>query len=104
MTTMSRQMELAKYLADCEASGRLTEKVFQEIIPVPSSRQEESDSRPLTLFGSNTDKIRIVAVVLATGPSIEGGFDLAFKYVFLSLALILSNYYIPYVSFHIFIK
>ena len=80
MTTISRQMELAKYLAACEASGRLTEQLVQDIIPL-QNRREESDLRPLTLFGSNTDKIRLVAIVLATGETIEGGFDLAFKYV-----------------------
>nr|XP_026489638.1 zinc finger FYVE domain-containing protein 26 homolog isoform X2 [Vanessa tameamea] len=81
MTTMSRQIELAKYLAASEASGRLTEKVVTDVIPVHSARREENDLRPLTLFGSNTDKIRIVAIVLATGQTIEGGFELAFKII-----------------------
>ncbi|XP_045776573.1 zinc finger FYVE domain-containing protein 26 homolog [Maniola jurtina] len=80
MTTMSRQMELAKYLAACEASGRLTEKVVSDVIPAQGGRNE-GDSRPLTLFGSNTDKIRIVALVLAGGLTVESGFDLAFKIV-----------------------
>ncbi|XP_028160138.1 zinc finger FYVE domain-containing protein 26 [Ostrinia furnacalis] len=82
MTTMTRQIELSKYLAACEASGRLTEKVLNEVIPgVPRREQEHNDFRPVTLFGSNTDKIRLVAVVLATGQSIEAGFDLAFKII-----------------------
>ncbi|XP_046971190.1 zinc finger FYVE domain-containing protein 26 homolog isoform X2 [Vanessa cardui] len=81
MTTMSRQIELAKYLAASEASGRLTEKVVTDVIPVHSGRREENDLRPLTLFGSTTDKIRIVAIVLATGQTIEGGFELAFKII-----------------------
>lgn len=42
---------------------------------------ETNDFRPLTLFGSNTDKIRLVAVILATGQTIEGGFELAFRCV-----------------------
>lgn len=80
MTTISRQIELANYLAVCEESGRLTERVLHEVIPMPNVRKEETnDFRPLTLFGSNTDKIRLVAVVLATGQSIEAGFELAFK-------------------------
>lgn len=81
MTTMSRQMELTKYLADCEASGRLTEKVIYEVIPIQESRKdsENSEIRPLTLFGSTTDKMTLVGLVLATGPSVEGGFNLAFK-------------------------
>lgn len=81
MTTITRQMELAKFLASCEASGRLTEKVLNEAITIQNSRKilESSDFRPLTLFGSNTDKIRLVAVVLASGPTIEVGFELAFK-------------------------
>lgn len=75
-------MELSKYLAACEASNRLNEKVFMEVIPMQSAHASSAtDYRPLTLFGSNTDKIRLVAIVLATGPSIESGFDLAFKYV-----------------------
>ncbi|RVE55328.1 hypothetical protein evm_000226 [Chilo suppressalis] len=78
MTTMTRQIELTKYLAGCEANGRLSEKVLNEVIPVQSSKRED-DFRPVTLFGSTTDKIRLVAVVLATGQSIESGFELAFK-------------------------
>lgn len=74
-------MELAKYLASCEASGRLTDKVLNEAIPIQNARKENetSDVRPLTLFGSTTDKIRLVAVVLASGPTIEVGFELAIK-------------------------
>lgn len=84
MTTMSRQMELAKYLAANEAAGRLTLTVVDEVIPVVGARREPgaTEWRPLTLFGSNTDKIRLVALVLATGQSVKDGFDFAFKYVF----------------------
>ncbi|XP_045537728.1 zinc finger FYVE domain-containing protein 26 homolog isoform X2 [Papilio machaon] len=82
MTTITRQMELSKYLAACEASNRLNEKVFTEVIPMQSAQTSNTtDFRPLTLFGSNTDKIRLVAIVLATGPTIESGFDLAFKII-----------------------
>lgn len=80
MTTITRQMELAKYLAAAEASERLTEKVLNEVIPVQTAQESRgADFRPLTLFGSTTDKIRLVAAVLATGPNIENGFELAFK-------------------------
>lgn len=83
MTTITRQMELAKYLASCEASGRLTDKVLNEAIPIQNARKENetADVRPLTLFGSTTDKIRLVAVVLASGPTIEVGFELAIKII-----------------------
>ncbi|XP_053613986.1 zinc finger FYVE domain-containing protein 26 [Plodia interpunctella] len=83
MTTISRQIELANYLAAAESSGRLNEKVVNEVIPLPHARKESesNDFRPLTLFGSNTDKMRLVAVVLATGASIEAGYDLAFKII-----------------------
>lgn len=83
MTTFSRQIELAKYLANCEASNRLTERVLREIIPMFNARRESdtTDNRPLTLFGSNTDKIKLIALVIATGQTIENGFELAFKYV-----------------------
>ncbi|XP_075982566.1 zinc finger FYVE-type containing 26 spastizin [Anticarsia gemmatalis] len=80
MTTITRQIELTKFLAACEANGRLTEKVLNEAIPIQGARKE-SDFRPPTLFGSNTDKIRLVAVVLASGPTIEVGFELAFKII-----------------------
>ncbi|KAJ0173711.1 hypothetical protein K1T71_010860 [Dendrolimus kikuchii] len=83
MTTISRQMELGKYLAACEASGRLNEKVVNDVIPLQTSKRdnEGGDFRPLTLFGSTTDKIRLVAVILATGPTVESGFELAFKII-----------------------
>lgn len=82
MTTITRQMELAKYLAAAEASERLTEKVLNEVIPVQTAQESRgADFRPLTLFGSTTDKIRLVAAVLATGPNIENGFELAFKII-----------------------
>lgn len=75
-------MELAKYLAAAEASERLTEKVLNEVIPVQTAQESRgADFRPLTLFGSTTDKIRLVAAVLATGPNIENGFELAFKII-----------------------
>lgn len=80
MTTLTRQIEVAKYLATCEANGRLDEKVLDEVIPQLTKKDlEGSHIRPLTLFGSNTNKIRLVAIILATGPTIEGGFELAFK-------------------------
>ncbi|KAJ2953249.1 hypothetical protein O0L34_g829 [Tuta absoluta] len=78
MSTMSRQIEVAKYLAECEANGRLTDKVLNDVIPV-QGRREEVDHRPLTLFGSNTDKIKLVAVILTCGQTVETGFALAFK-------------------------
>ncbi|XP_049877451.1 zinc finger FYVE domain-containing protein 26 homolog [Pectinophora gossypiella] len=81
MTTMTRQIEVAKYLAACETAGRLNEKVVNEVIPVPGRREDTGDFRPLTLFGSNTDKIRLVAIVLACGQTIEIGFELAFKII-----------------------
>ncbi|XP_059053416.1 zinc finger FYVE domain-containing protein 26 homolog [Achroia grisella] len=84
MTTITRQMELTDYLAACEETGRLTEKVLNEVIPIASTRKESditNEFRPLTLFGSNTDKIRLIAVVLATGQNVEAGFELAFRII-----------------------
>ena len=80
MTSITRQIELAKYLSSCESTGRLTERVINEAIPIQGRKESDNtDVRPLTLFGSNTDKIRLVAVVLASGPTIEVGFELAIK-------------------------
>ncbi|CAH4031831.1 unnamed protein product [Pieris brassicae] len=81
MTTFSRQMELAKYLANCETANRLNDKVIHDIIPFNTRQSETTDHRPLTLFGSNTDKIKLIAVILAAGQSIESGFELAFKII-----------------------
>ncbi|XP_063539448.1 zinc finger FYVE domain-containing protein 26 homolog [Cydia strobilella] len=82
MTTISRQMEVAKYLAANEAAERLPLNVIDEVIPMQSRRDPDAkEFRPLTLFGSNTDKIRIVALILATGQSVKDGFDLAFKVI-----------------------
>ncbi|KAM3962427.1 zinc finger FYVE-type containing 26 spastizin [Aphomia sociella] len=83
MTTVSRQIELTDYLAVSEENGRLTENVLNNIIPIAITRKESetNEFRTLTLFGSNTDKIRLVAVVLATGQNIEAGFELAFKII-----------------------
>lgn len=79
MSTISRQLEVAKYLAACEASGSLNNKIIIAVIPLQNLRRNDSDLRPLTLFGSNTDKIRIVAIVLVSGQTVEVGFNLAFK-------------------------
>ncbi|OWR53816.1 hypothetical protein KGM_204158 [Danaus plexippus plexippus] len=81
MSTISRQLEVAKYLAACEASGSLNNKIINAVIPLQNLRRNDSDLRPLTLFGSNTDKIRIVAIVLVSGQTVEVGFDLAFKII-----------------------
>ncbi|VVD06037.1 unnamed protein product [Leptidea sinapis] len=81
MTTFTRQIELTKYLANCEAANRVSNKVLHEIIPSPSPRSEDTDNRPLTLFGSNTDKMRLVAGVLVGGATVDAGFDLAFRII-----------------------
>ncbi|CAK1552248.1 unnamed protein product [Leptosia nina] len=81
MTTFTRQIELSKYLANCEAANRLNDKMLHDIIPMNARAAETTDRRPLTLFGSNTDKIKLIAVVLATGQSVESGFELAFKII-----------------------
>ncbi|XP_048486112.1 zinc finger FYVE domain-containing protein 26 homolog [Plutella xylostella] len=81
MTTISRQIELAKFLAACEANNRVPEKLVNEVIPLPMEEPKSKDIRPLTLFGSNTDRIRLVAIVLVAGQSVEEGFGLAFRII-----------------------
>ncbi|KAL4709848.1 hypothetical protein ACJJTC_000335 [Scirpophaga incertulas] len=83
MTTISRQIELTNYLVKCEASGQLTNKVLYQIIPVQGSNVEPdgNEYKPLTLFGSYSDKLRLVGAVLGTGQSVEAGFELAFKII-----------------------
>ncbi|GBP79999.1 Zinc finger FYVE domain-containing protein 26 homolog [Eumeta japonica] len=81
LTTINRQIELAKYLSACEANNRLTEKMVVEIMSVPGTESRSKEYRPLTLFGSNTDRMRLAALVLASGQNIEEGFSLAFKII-----------------------
>lgn len=79
MTTVSRQMELADFLSACERAGRVPERLVRDVIPPPLDEPRGRDVRPLTLFGSNTDRIRLVAVVLLAGQTVEEGFNLAFR-------------------------
>lgn len=87
MTTITRQIELAEFLAECEREGRVSERLVRDVIPPPLEESRTRDVRPLTLFGSNTDRIRLVAVVLVAGKTIEEGFNLAFRYCCLVVPL-----------------
>lgn len=79
LTTISRQIELGKFLAACEDNKRLTEKVMNDIIPGTKIENISTEITPITLFGSNTDRMRLVGATLVAGQTVEEGFNLAFK-------------------------
>lgn len=82
LTTISRQIEVVKFLAECEAKERLTDKVMCDVMPgVPLDDEKSKDIRPYTLFGSNADRMRLVAAVLVSGMTVAEGFQLAFKII-----------------------
>jgi hypothetical protein len=81
MTAIKWQIELTNYLYACETNGRLDNKLLYKIVPIQNCTDEPEGPfyRPMTLFGDPSEKLRLAAAVLATGTTVEAGYDLALK-------------------------
>ncbi|XP_055625095.1 zinc finger FYVE domain-containing protein 26 homolog isoform X2 [Toxorhynchites rutilus septentrionalis] len=73
INTILRQLELSKFLSNCEARGKdvmgLLLKLFVESTNVP------------TLFGTVHEKLQLAVLVLVCGQNIEEGFGLSYRVI-----------------------
>ena len=73
INTILRQMEVAKFLANCESCGR-------ETVTLMSKLFIETQKLP-TLFGSTQEKLQLAVLTLVCGHNIEEGFGLSFRII-----------------------
>ncbi|XP_038114436.1 zinc finger FYVE domain-containing protein 26 homolog [Culex quinquefasciatus] len=74
INTILRQLEVAKYLANCEAKGRdviglLLPKLFIETARIP------------TLFGNGHERLQLAVLVLICGKNVDEGFGLSYRII-----------------------
>ncbi|KXJ84046.1 hypothetical protein RP20_CCG022899 [Aedes albopictus] len=73
INTILRQLEVAKFLANCEAHGKdvvgLLPKLFIEYHKIP------------TLFGTVHEKLQLAVLILVCGKNIEEGFGLSYRVI-----------------------
>ncbi|XP_076659551.1 zinc finger FYVE-type containing 26 spastizin [Halictus rubicundus] len=77
VNTISRQMEIAKFLATCEKEGR-TPVQFLNLFPGKDSDNDKTTELP-TLFGNQQQKIDLAVLAILCGRNIEEGFGIAFR-------------------------
>ncbi|XP_076283793.1 zinc finger FYVE-type containing 26 spastizin [Lasioglossum baleicum] len=79
INTISRQMEIAKFLATCEKEGR-TPVQFLNLFPGKDSDNDKATEVP-TLFGNQQQKIDLAVLAILCGCNIEEGFGIAFRII-----------------------
>ncbi|KAK2580224.1 hypothetical protein KPH14_012481 [Odynerus spinipes] len=77
INTISRQMEIAKFLGNAEKEGRLPNK-FLSLFPDIECDATHSSELP-TLFGNQQQKIHLAVLAILCGRDIEEGFGIAFR-------------------------
>lgn len=78
INTITKQIEIIKYLYVCESSGRLTEKIISEIIQTitDDNKIAENECFLPTLFGTYIQKIQLIVLLLISVESMNETFDL----------------------------
>ncbi|XP_015433270.1 PREDICTED: uncharacterized protein LOC107189289 [Dufourea novaeangliae] len=77
INTISRQMEIVKFLATCEKEGRAPVEVLN-FFPGKDSDNVCTTELP-TLFGNQQQKIDLAVLAILCGRNIEEGFGIAFR-------------------------
>lgn len=67
----SLQLEIAKYLADCESNGLSTVQLMKKIF------NEKPEVR--TLFGKSNERTQVAILLLVCGKSIETGYGISYR-------------------------
>lgn len=83
LSTILRQMEVTKFLHNCEIEQHHVIDFIPELLqPLQSSgipgTKHISSSLP-TLFGSNMERVQLAVVTILCGKNVEEGFGLAFR-------------------------
>ncbi|KOC64689.1 Zinc finger FYVE domain-containing protein 26 [Habropoda laboriosa] len=77
INTICRQMEITKFLANCEKDGRAPIQ-FLNLFPEKDSNNSYILKIP-TLFGNQEEKIDLAVLTMLCGHNIEEGFGIAFR-------------------------
>lgn len=79
INSISRQMEITKFLANCEKEGRAPIH-FLSMFPKKDSNNSSNLEIP-TLFGDQQQKIDLAVLAILCGRNIEEGFGIAFRII-----------------------
>ncbi|CAO1392357.1 unnamed protein product [Diamesa hyperborea] len=74
INTINRQMEVAKYLAACESTGKKTLSLLPKIF------RDYSSNQPPTLFGGVTEATQLAVLLIVCG-NIESGFGICYRII-----------------------
>lgn len=79
INTISRQMEIAKFLRNSEQEGRIPKKYLNDL----SSMENENlnDQELPTLFGTQLQKTQLAVLAILCGRDVEEGFGIAFRII-----------------------
>lgn len=80
INTIWRQIELTKFLAECEIDNRPTLEVLNEIFTFGEEEQPTIRKQKIpTLFDSQLDKTKLAVLSVVCGKNIDEGFGIAFR-------------------------
>ncbi|XP_072751238.1 uncharacterized protein Sptz isoform X2 [Anoplolepis gracilipes] len=79
INTICRQMEITKFLANCEKEDRIPTE-FLNLFPNINSDESQTFELP-TLFGNQQQKIHLAVLAILCGRDIEEGFGIAFRII-----------------------
>ena len=77
MNTISRQLEIAKFLSNAEKEGRSVVPYLKHLLDM-DTENAHSDELP-TLFGNQQQKTRLAVLAILCGRDVEEGFGIAFR-------------------------
>lgn len=113
INTISRQIEVAKFLADCEITGQSVAEILPDLIPsgegtkwnvkkenaallelmIAESVVElaEGQVQLPTLFGTYQERVQLAVLAIVCGKNVEDGFGIAFRYVLIIVVFRISR-------------
>ncbi|KAK4885167.1 hypothetical protein RN001_001438 [Aquatica leii] len=84
INTISRQIQVAKFLADCESSATPILQVLPDILPFineDASSEEINKIKIPTLFGSYYERVQLAVLAIVCGNNVDDGFTIAFSII-----------------------
>lgn len=100
LNTISRQLEIAKFLCNSEKEGRFVSPYLKHLLEMDSDNSY-TDEVP-TLFGNQQQKTRLAVLAILCGRDAEEGFGIAFRIIqgvyflseFFKAKLLLSEFHV----------
>ncbi|KAF5289881.1 hypothetical protein FQR65_LT02015 [Abscondita terminalis] len=82
INTISRQIEIAKFLAECESSATPVLKILPDILPfINEGKYFRVRIKIPTLFGSYFERVQLAVLAIVCGNNVEDGFGIAFRII-----------------------